>query len=306
MNWIKLTRAKIKVYGKKSKLAIKGVAEEHKAFLHGLFTNDINGLLPEHFNYNLRLNGKGYPVQDFFVYNFGEYFILDTKENADKVIEEFTKLKLSMQVFFENLTQQNEHIYIFGENTDKFVEENFNISLKPFEFKTVKNFTIAKNFLRNGENGYDFFGNLEKVKTLLPKENEISQEEFENIRIKNCIPKIHKELKEGYLPLETPITPYAISFTKGCYVGQEVIARVHYRGKPPRTLAKFEVDRQKIKEGEKIIDGDKKIGEITSVSPVENIALGYILKAKLNEREFDTENGNKIKLKNECEIKQSK
>ncbi|RMD46624.1 MAG: folate-binding protein, partial [Aquificota bacterium] len=74
MKWLKLKRSKIKVFGKKSKLVIKGIAEEHKAFLHNLFTNDINGLKPYHFNYNLRLNGKGYPIQDFFVFNFGDYF----------------------------------------------------------------------------------------------------------------------------------------------------------------------------------------------------------------------------------------
>jgi hypothetical protein len=301
MNWIGLKRSKIKVYGKKSKLSIKGISEEHKAFLHSLFTNDINNLLPFHFNYNLRLNGKGFPVQDFFVYNFGEYFILDTQEDSKSVIEEFTKLKLSMQVFFEDLTEKTEHIYIFGENADNFIKDTFNISLKPFEFKDLGDLTIARNFLRNGENGYDIFGNLNKLKNLLNSSEKISEDQFENIRIKNCIPKIHKELKEGYIPLETPITDFAISFTKGCYIGQEVIARIHFRGKPPRTLVKFNFEG-KITEGEKIIENDKKIGEITSVSNLENIALGYILKAKLNQVEFLTENGKKVNLLGECKI----
>jgi len=302
MKWISLNTSKIKVYGKKSKLVIKGISEEHKAFLHNLFTNDINNLLPYKFNYNLRLKGNGHPIQDFFVFNFGDYFIIDTEESAEKVIEEFNKLKLSMQVFFENLTSQMQHIFLYGDDSSEFVKDSFGIELNNFEFKQIENIVIAKNPLRNGETGYDIFGDLEKVLSILNKEDKVSFEEFEHTRINNCIPKIHKELKEGYLPLETPITPYAISFTKGCYIGQEAIARAHFRGNPPRTLVKFELI-DNIQEGEKIIDEDKKIGEITSISSIESVGIGYILKAKLKEDVvYITENNKKVKLVGECKI----
>ena len=302
MKWIDLNRAKIKVYGKKSKLALKGISEEHKAFLHNLLTNDIVNLPEKHFNYNLRLNGKGYPIQDFFVYNYGDFFLLDTEEDSKKIIDEFDKLKLSMQVFFEDLTPNYKHIFIFGENADEFIKKAFNIEqLEPFKFVFQENVTVARNFLRNGEDGYDIFGEIDDVLNFLENKNKITQEEFESIRIENCIPKIHKELKEGYLPLETPITEFAISFTKGCYIGQEVIARVYYRGNPPRTLAKFSFN-ENLHEGEKIVDNDKKIGEITSISPKKNIALGYILKAKLRENTFKTESGKDVKLLGECKI----
>lgn len=301
MKWIILDRYKIKVYGKKSKLVIKGIAEEHKAFLHNLLTNDINGLKEGFFNYNLRLNGKGYPTQDFFVFNLGDFFILDTEEKASEIIEEFNKLKLSMQVFFEDLTPNYKHIHIFGKDSEEFIKKNFDISLQNFQFKLLDGLIIAKNFLRTGNIGFDVFGNIEQVLNLLDEKDKISNEEFENERIKNCIPKIKKELKEGYLPNESPIFPYAVSLTKGCYIGQEVVARVHYRGNPPRTTAKFTFEGN-LKEGEKIFIEDKKVGEITSISPLENVALGYILKAKLSEKEFKTENGNKIKLVEECNL----
>ena len=191
MKWIKLNRSKIKVYGKKSKLAIKGITEEHKAFLHNLFTNNINGLSLYSFNYNLRLNGKGYPVEDFFVFNFGDYFVLDTGEDAEAIINEFNRLKLSMQVFFEDLTEDFGHVHIFGKNSEDFIKDNFKIELEDFKFKIIEDVVIAKNFLRTGNIGFDIFGNISHVMNLLDKSNQITQEEFENERIKNCIPVQH-------------------------------------------------------------------------------------------------------------------
>jgi len=300
MKAIKLNRGKIKVYGKKSKLAIKGIAEEHKAFLHNLLTNNINNLQPFKLNYNLRLKGNGHPIDEFFVYNFGDYFLLDTNADSQKIIEEFSKLKLSMQVFFEDLTQNLEHIYIFGENSTDFIKEKFNLEINSFEFKYKDNVLIAKNFLRVGEEGYDIIAHSEEIKKLMNELNFISEEEFEYIRVKNCIPRVGKELKEGYLPLETPIYKYAISFNKGCYVGQEAIARVYFRGKTPRTLVKFE-NIDNIQEGEKLVLNDKKIGEITSVC--KDLSLGYLLRTFIKaEQEITTEQGKKLKIIGECSI----
>jgi folate-binding protein YgfZ len=297
MKAIKLNRGKIKVYGKSSKLAIKGISREDKAFLHNLFTNDINNLKPFHFNYNLRLKSNGNPIDEFFVYNLEDYFLLDTNENSKKIIEEFTKLKLSLQVYFEDLTQNFIHIYVFGEKSDEFIKDMFNINLQPFEFKYVNDTLVARNFLRCGENGYDI---ITRQKELLGDLEFITEDEFEYIRIKNCIPKIGKELKEGYLPLETPIAKFAINFNKGCYVGQEVIARVYFRGATPRTLVKFK-NIDTLNEGEIILSEGKKVGEITSVN--KDLSLGYMLRNSIKNNEiFTTEKGNKLQLLGECSI----
>jgi len=100
----------------------------------------------------------------------------------------------------------------------------------------------------------------------------------EDIRIEKLIPRIRKELREGFSPLEAGLLSYGISLTKGCYVGQEAIARVYYRGRTPRTLAKFEI--KNVKEGDKIREDNKDIGLITSVNSKGDKALGYILRAR--------------------------
>lgn len=287
MKWIKLERSKIKVFGKKSGMLMKGMTapEEHTHFLQGLLTNDVKSLDTGAFNYNLWLKQNGAPVGDFFVYKFPEYFVLDTEEDGKWVIEEFNRLKLSLRVFFEELPW--EHLFVFGDGSREFVESLIG-SPAPEEFRFVDrgNFIVANNPLRLREEGFELLGELGDINI---SGEEISKEEFEGMRIERCIPRIHKELKEGFSPLEAGVLEYAISLTKGCYVGQEAIARVHFRGRTPRLLARFTFTGE-LKEEDKIFEDGKAVGVITSVSPKGNKALGYILRAKAEEgKEFKTE-----------------
>jgi len=301
MKWIELKRSKIKVYGKSVKTLMKGLVapEEHTHFLHGLLTNDIKSLKPYTFNYNLWLKQNGQPIADFFVYKLQDYYLLDTEEPAQVVINEFNRLKLSLKVYFEDLTSACEHLFIFGKNSENFVKETLGVSLNNFEVKELDGFFVAKNPLRIKEEGYDLMGNLAEIKKLLKEEDRIREEEFEAIRIRNCVPRIRKELREGFSPLEAGVLKYAISTNKGCYVGQEAIARVYFRGRTPRVLVRFEVLKL-VKEEEKILHDGKEIGLITSVSPEGSYALGYLLRAKFREGEvYETESG-KVKAIGEC------
>ncbi|WP_297886925.1 folate-binding protein [Sulfurihydrogenibium sp.] len=278
MNWIVLKRSKILVKGKKSKLNLKGIQEEHKAFLHNLLTNDINNLADKKFNYNFMLDSKGSPLLDFFVYNDENKFIIDTDQNPNELIEKFNKLKLSLQVFFEILDYK--HLYIFGDDSKKILSNLGLPTPEKFSFEKTDKFYIANNPLRLGVSGFDLFGNIDEIVEKLDKNLQINENDFEDLRIKNCIPKIGKELKENILPLETNIWKYAISLNKGCYVGQEAIARVYYRGKPPRVMAKFSFSKN-VKEGEKITFDEKPVGTITSITKDGHEGIGFILRSKV-------------------------
>ena len=302
MKWIELKRSKIKVYGKPVRTLMKGLVapEEHTHFLHSLLTNDIKSLKPYTFNYNLWLRQNGQPIADFFVYRLQDYYLLDTEEPAKVIINEFNRLKLSLKVYFEDLTPECEHLFIFGEDSENFVKEILGVSLNDYEVKELEGFFVARNPLRIKAEGYDLIGNLAEVKKLLKEEDRITEEEFEAIRIRNCVPKIRKELREGFSPLEAGVLKYAISMNKGCYVGQEAIARVYFRGRTPRALVRFEVLKP-VKEEEKILQDGKEIGLITSVSPKESYALGYLLRAKFKEGEvYETERG-EVKAVGVCE-----
>jgi folate-binding protein YgfZ len=96
--------------------------------------------------------------------------------------------------------------------------------------------------------------------------------ELERTRIETLVPEWGKELDESILPAEAGLDRTHISFTKGCYPGQEPIARLHYRGHANRELRVLDVDGAE--PGDEIRFDDKVVGRVTS--SVEDVALAYV------------------------------
>jgi folate-binding protein YgfZ len=99
----------------------------------------------------------------------------------------------------------------------------------------------------------------------------LPDDELERLRILARTPRWGSEIDGEILPAEAGLDERAVSFSKGCYPGQEPIARLHYRGHANRALRVLEVDAEP---GEEIRDGDKIVGRITSAVP--GLALAYI------------------------------
>jgi tRNA-modifying protein YgfZ len=105
-----------------------------------------------------------------------------------------------------------------------------------------------------------------------PEGDEVSDEEAERARIEAGIPRWGHELDETILPAEAGLDETHISFTKGCYPGQEPIARLHYRGHVNKKLRTLEA--ASAEPGDEIRHGDKVVGRVTSAAP--GVALGYV------------------------------
>ena len=97
-------------------------------------------------------------------------------------------------------------------------------------------------------------------------------EELERARIELRVPAWGKELDESILPAEAGLDRTHISFTKGCFPGQEPIARLHYRGHANRELRVLEIEAAQ--PGDDVRFGDKVVGRVTSA--VEDLALAYV------------------------------
>jgi folate-binding protein YgfZ len=97
-------------------------------------------------------------------------------------------------------------------------------------------------------------------------------EQLERLRIEAGTPVWSRELDETILPAEAGLDETHVSFTKGCYPGQEPIARLHYRGRPNRRLAVLEV--ASASPGDEILLDEKAVGRVTSAVP--GLALGYV------------------------------
>jgi folate-binding protein YgfZ len=105
----------------------------------------------------------------------------------------------------------------------------------------------------------------------------VSPEELELLRVRAGTPAWGKEIDDRVLPAEAGLTERAVSFTKGCYPGQEPIARLHYRGHANRGLRVLRMDELPDAEPEISYDG-KSVGRITSaVADAEGVvALAYV------------------------------
>jgi folate-binding protein YgfZ len=100
----------------------------------------------------------------------------------------------------------------------------------------------------------------------------LDEDELERLRIEAGTPKWGAEIDDAILPAEAGLDERAISYTKGCYPGQEPIARLHYRGHVNRTLRRLDV--QSAKPGVEIEHEGRVVGRVTSA--VAGRALGYV------------------------------
>jgi folate-binding protein YgfZ len=106
-----------------------------------------------------------------------------------------------------------------------------------------------------------------------PPGDDASEEDVERWRIESRIPRWGRELDDSILPAEAGLDETHISFSKGCYPGQEPIARQHYRGKVNRRLRVLEIAGGAQAGDELTLDG-KTVGRITSAA--NGVALGFV------------------------------
>ena len=106
-----------------------------------------------------------------------------------------------------------------------------------------------------------------------PEGEEASDEDVERWRIEAGLPRWGSELDDTILPAEAGLERTHISFSKGCYPGQEPIARQHYRGKVNRRLCVLDVDGDAAP-GDELLRHGKTVGRITSAAG--DVALGYV------------------------------
>ncbi len=103
---------------------------------------------------------------------------------------------------------------------------------------------------------------------------------YETARVESGVPRFGTDITPENFPGECGILERAVSFKKGCYPGQETVARMHYRGHPNRELHRLVVEGRTPQGGAEILQDGKRVGNLTSVAPLpvngRTLALGYL------------------------------
>ncbi|MBA2441563.1 MAG: folate-binding protein YgfZ [Rubrobacter sp.] len=105
-------------------------------------------------------------------------------------------------------------------------------------------------------------------------------EAYETARVEAAVPRFGSDITPENFPGETGAVGNMVSFEKGCYPGQETVARMHYRGQPNKRLHRLAVDGERPEAGTQILQNGKQAGRLTSVAPLPVgdtwLALGYL------------------------------
>ena len=103
---------------------------------------------------------------------------------------------------------------------------------------------------------------------------------YETARVEFGIPRFGVDITPENFPAEAGILNRAVSFKKGCYPGQETVARMHYRGHPNKTLHRLVIEGPLPPPASPILQHDRLVGKITSIAPLSvdggGLALGYL------------------------------
>ena len=235
----------------RAKLLLHG--GEAAELLEGQLTNEIEALAPQADDspgqgcYAALLDRKGHMQADMRVLRMGLALIwIDAEASVrERVIQHLSLYKVGREVEIEDVTGEHAILSVIGPAADRVLgahagdataallgkEEHANLAT-----------TIAGTpcSVTRTDRGFDLLCHRDasEVRSALAGAGvpEVSEAAAEILRVEAGRPRFGAEMTTATMPAEAGIESRAVSFTKGCYIGQETVARLHYRGKPNRHL----------------------------------------------------------------------
>ena len=255
----------------RGKLALTGA--EAKPFLHGQVTNDIEGLEPGRGCYAAFLTHKGKMLGDLRVFDLGDELLLDCERIVlQDLFNMIRRYRLGRDVELHKRTLELGLLSVIGPDAPDLAG--------PAEHDNARVTLGAGALAVKTDVGIDLFfdaADRDAVRGALDfPDGDEAQAEI--VRVERGRPRYGVDLDDGVIPQEAGLNERAVSFTKGCYVGQETVARLFYRGKPNRHLRGLRLSAPAAR-GDVLRLGEKEVGRLGSavVSPVHGpIALALV------------------------------
>jgi len=277
----------------RGRLRVSGA--DRRSYLQGLLTNDIAALTSGTGCYSAYLTAQGRMIADMRVFELGDEMLVDLESGVlETVRSRWEQFIFSEDVTVEPLTQSTAQMGVYGPRAVAVIASGFAgvegiamLGSRRCDFQGAPAIVIRSDDI--GVDGFDVVVPLDRKSALVDLlmasgASVVSDDAAEICRVEAGRPRFHVDMYEDTIPLEAGIEDRAISLTKGCYVGQEIIIRVLHRGhgRVARKLVGFvfEAAAPTPARGGKVLSGDREIGMITSAvaSPAigRAIALGYV------------------------------
>ena len=270
-------------------------------YLQGLLTNDIVALNAGQGCYAAYLTPQGRMIADLFVYEIGDLMLLSTPLAAkDTVLAKLEQFIFTEDVKLGDVTGSFAQMAVVGPDaaaalarvlegaTDGALKLTGLLEHGNMRARFAEQPVIVTRVTDTGEPGFDVYvktAHAAALRSALTAAGvaALDRDTAEAIRIEAGVPRFGRDMDEDTIPLEAGIETRAISFSKGCYVGQEVIIRVLHRGhgRVARKLMGLRIESGAVPSaGTPVRDGTRDIGRVTSSarSPAaqQPIALAYL------------------------------
>ena len=280
--------------GDRARIAVTG--GDRVRWLNGMVTNNVRDLAPNHGVYAFLLNAQGRIQGDLYAYNIGDSLMVDTENRQrERVLAHFDKYIIADDVELADVSATVTTIGVAGPQARVALEAAgiHAPELMPLELCSPQcdcACDCLQCTLVRGEDvagpSYKIWLTPDKVKPtwdalIAAGAMPVGAEALVLRRISFGIPRFGVDIRERDLPQETGQTR-ALNFTKGCYLGQEIVERIRSRGAVHRLFTAFAVEGTLPETGVTILAGDKEAGEVTSsaILPLAGgdrpVALGYL------------------------------
>ena len=279
-----------------AKLVLSG--EDRVRWLNGMVTNNIRDLGLNHGVYSFLLNAQGRNQGDLTAYNRGDYLLVTTdRAQAPAIAEIFERYIIMDDVEVADISDKLGAVGIAGPKAREVLSAaGIDVSqLEPGQVIDTVWRELGLSVARSVQPqmaGYEIWvaaENVDKVWDALVQAGATpaGSDALELYRIARGVPRYGVDLRERDLPQETG-QQNALNFSKGCYIGQEIVERIRSRGNVHRVFAGFEVQGEPPQPGAKVRADDKDMGEITSAARIpfpggeRTLALGYLRREVAN------------------------
>jgi len=276
------------------------VGEDRQRFLNGQVTNDVAALRPGQGCYAALITAKGKMLSDLNVYVMQGEILLDFEPGiAANVTQRLEKFIIADDVQVIDAVPSYGLLSVQGPTSSAVLKRTFpdvDLPIHWMHFIALNDPALGEMYImqrpRTAAASFDIFVPVAGLQSTWEKLIQASQaiggcacgwEALEMLRIEAGIPRYGADMDETNLPPEAGLEASAISYKKGCYIGQEVIARIRTYGQVAKTLRglKLSGDLASLpQKGDRLFAADKEVGYLTSAihSPAlgKNIALGYV------------------------------
>lgn len=226
--------------------------KDRVSFLNGLLTNDLTRVTEDGGQHSALLNPKARVLADLYLYRQPDSILVDTGNSpAARVQEELERFVITEEVRVRNAADLV-HLTIQGPGSAQAIKEILGVDASDLKSLSHKSLgpSIIVNRDRTGQGGYDIVLPSEESEAVwqgfLLKSGDlglrpIGTRALEILRLEAGYPKYGVDVDQDVIVLEAGFKD-AISFTKGCYMGQEVVARATHIGRVNKQLVKLEID----------------------------------------------------------------